>query len=302
MTGPGLALALLAACGSPEPPGPGPGLGSLGPASTSGSTGDSGDETPVSTSDGADGSSDGGTVPLPCDAGFSLSPDPPGSGSITLVGFTHAEPLTFVELDASGPGVAIEGDMEIVGSDPWTWQWPVTGLAPGVWTFSFSHGETPMTIGTCQVQVLDTGLPPDLPGDPPPPPGDCGAGQVCGDQGPGGGTCNYCPMVGECLDPPSPYGPSGPGEWSCLDSASCNEGDGICRIWCPGEPCNNEAHPDGCPQGVESCFVSAGFTSYEEACASCCESRYHAPTGEYACWDSAFNLCRYPTDCGLPLW
>jgi hypothetical protein len=49
-------------------------------------------------------------------------------------------------------------------------------------------------------------------------------------------------------------------------------------------------HPDGCPQGVESCFVDPHVTSYEEACKTCCESRHHAPTGEYACWDDAFSL------------
>ncbi len=67
-------------------------------------------------------------------------------------------------------------------------------------------------------------------------------------------------------------------------------------------PTIGEAHPDGCPQGVESCFVSASYNSYEEACKACCESRFHEPTQEYACWDEAHSLCRYPTDCGLPLW
>ncbi len=300
-------LGLGTACGI-EPPEVGPsGVASFGTSDAMGddSDGSTGVEPPAPTSmGGADGdsSSDGGTVPLPCDAGFVIDPSPPGSGSITTVGFTADEPLTYVALAADGPGVAEMGGLEIVGSEPWTWQWPVTGLAPGVWTFSFAHGEPSMTIAQCEIEVLDTGLPPDLPGDPPPPSGDCDPGQVCGDPGPGGGTCDLCPMVGDCLDPPSPYGPGGPGEWSCLDSASCNEGDGVCRIWCPGEPCNDQEHPDGCPQGVEACFVSGSFSSYEEACASCCESRFHEPTGEYACWDPAFNLCRYPTDCGLPLW
>ncbi|MFW5739119.1 MAG: hypothetical protein ACOC1F_02000 [Myxococcota bacterium] len=76
---------------------------------------------------------------------------------------------------------------------------------------------------------------------------------------------------------------------------------GLCRIWCPGEPCDTTVHPDGCPQGVEACSVDPHFTSYEpEACKACCESRHHAPTGEYACWDENF-LCRYPGDCGKPL-
>lgn len=291
----------LVGCGAPDP-GDGfpPGLGSFGTGEPAGSTDDTG--TPDGTGP-AEGSSDHGPPPpLPCDPGFGIEPDPPGSGSITTVGFTHPEPLTYVALEVTGPGVATLGPMEIAASDPWTWQWPVTDLAPGVWTLSFAHEQEPVTIASCQVEVIDTGLPPPLPDDPPPPAGDCGQGQVCGDPGPGGGTCDLCPMVGDCLEPPSPYGPGGPGSWSCLDSASCNEDDGVCRIWCPGEPCNEQAHPDGCPQGVESCFVSGSFQSYEEACRSCCESRYHAPTGEYACWDPAFNLCRYPTDCGLPLW
>ncbi len=71
-------------------------------------------------------------------------------------------------------------------------------------------------------------------------------------------------------------------------------------MWCPGEPCDTVRHPDGCPQGVESCFIDAHITNYEEACRACCESRHHAPTGEYACWDATHNMCRYPGDCGLP--
>lgn len=279
------------------------GIGSVG---TSGSTGDAPGRSTgaVSSADGGSGEagSDDGTVPSPCDPGFGFDPQALGSGSITRVSFTADEPLTFVMVTASGPGVATIGALEIMGSAPWTWTWPVTDLAPGVWTFSFAHDDPSVTIATCQREVDDTGLPPGLPDDPPPPSGDCGPGQVCGDMGPGGGSCNHCPMVGDCLEPAAPYGPSGPGAWSCLDSASCEQADGICRIWCPGEPCNAQAHPDGCPQGVEACFVSATFDSYAEACASCCESRYHEPTGEYACWDPAFNLCRYPTDCGLPLW
>ena len=37
-----------------------------------------------------------------------------------------------------------------------------------------------------------------------------------------------------------------------------------------------------------------------EACRQCCESRFHTPTGQYACWDNTYNICRYPTDCGQP--
>lgn len=271
------------------------------PAITSASAGS------TSTDGGSDGDetsdeSTAGMPPLPCDPGFSFDPEALGSGSLTYVSFTAPRPLTWVEVVAEGPGVAQWGSLQIEGGDPWTWTWPVTDLAPGQWTFSFSHGDPAQTIATCQRWVSDTGLPPPLPGEPPPPDADCGPGQVCGDVGPGGGTCDVCPMVGACLDPASPYGPGGPGPWSCLDSAGCAPEAGMCQIWCPGEPCNEEAHPDGCPQGVEACFVFATYSSYEEACRSCCESRFHEPTGEFACWDAAYSLCRYPTDCGLPLW
>ncbi len=288
-----------------------PGLISLGATEANGEdsdpTGADAGADGTAGGSGAQGTSDGGsrgdgTILWPCDLGVALDPDPPGTGTITWVDFTHQEPLTFVELTMSGPGIATRGALEVIGGDPWTWRWPVTDLSPGVWMFSFAHGESAVTIATCQFEVLDTGLPPPLPGEPPAPAGDCDPGQVCGDLGPGGGTCDRCPMVGDCLEPPAPYGPGGPGTWSCLDSASCNADSGQCRIWCPAEPCNEEAHPDGCPQGVEACFVSGSFASYEQACRSCCESRYHEPKGEYACWDPAFNLCRYPSDCGLPLW
>ncbi|HJL26406.1 MAG TPA: M1 family aminopeptidase, partial [Polyangiaceae bacterium LLY-WYZ-15_(1-7)] len=153
-------------------------------------------------------------------------------------------------------------------------------------------------VGACAFDVADTGPPPDLPGP------SC-ATRVCGESDGAGGTCTRCPMVesegGACMDPPSPVGPDGPGaSWACLDSAGCLEGSGLCRIWCPGEPCDMERHPDGCPQGVESCLVPAWVTDYEEACRMCCTSRRHDPTGEFACWDDAYNLCRYPGDCGMP--
>ena len=66
------------------------------------------------------------------------------------------------------------------------------------------------------------------------------------------------------------------------------------------EPCDNVAHPDGCPQGVETCYVDPTLTDYEEACRQCCNSRYHQPLGLYACWDETYNICRHPYDCGTP--
>ncbi len=234
--------------------------------------------------------------PLPCDDRFAFAPDPPGTGSLLKVLVSDPQPLVFVDLAAQGPGQASITFDDVVDQNPYTWAWDVTSLTEGVWTFTFSAGDPQQQLGQCQVYVHDTGEPP------PPPQGDC-SGKICGDADGNGGYCQTCPMVGECLDPPSPYGPSpDQAPWDCLDNAGCHEESGNCTIWCPGEPCNEEAHPDGCPQGVESCFVSASFTSYEEACKSCCESRFHEPTQAYACWDEAYSLCRYPTDCGLPLW
>jgi hypothetical protein len=249
-----------------------------------------GDGDPTTTTGDGDGD------PLPCDPDFTLTPNPPGTGSLLNVAFTDPAPLTYVDLTASGPGTATIQGAGITTSDPWTWNWSVTDLTPGVWTFTFGAGDPWVTMASCQAQVIDTGPPPD-----PPPMGSCD-NKPCGADDGQGGICETCPMVGDCLDPPSPYGPNGMEQWSCLDSASCNPDSGTCRIWCPGEPCNNAEHPDGCPQGVEACWVDGSITSYEEACKACCESRYHEPTAEYACWDEAFNLCRYPTDCGLPLW
>jgi hypothetical protein len=296
-------LALAAGCSTDARPADGLTFASAslddGPSSS-----DTNDEAPTSvgdgdTGDGDTGDGDGDPAPLPCDPDFALTPNPPGTGALLNVAFTDLEPLAYVDLIAAGPGSASIQWAGITTEDPWTWNWTVTGLTPGVWTFTFGAGESWLATATCQAQVLDTGIPPDPPPDPPM--GAC-AGKVCGDDDGQGGACDTCPMVGECLDPPSPYGPNGLGQWSCLDNASCNPDNGICRIWCPGEPCNNAEHPDGCPQGVETCWVDATIGSYEEACKSCCESRFHQPTMEYACWDEGFNLCRYPTDCGLPLW
>ena len=267
-----------------------------GPTSAgSSSDGAPGDGEPGDGEPGDGEPGDGDPEPLPCDPGFTFTPDPPGTGSLLNVAFTDPAPLVYIDLLVSGPGAASIQGAGISTNDPWTWDWTVTDLSPGVWTFSFGAGEDWMVLATCEVEVADTGTPQPLPT------GAC-AGKVCGESDGEGGICETCPMVGECLDPPSPYGPNGMEPWSCLDSASCNTDSGSCRIWCPGEPCNDEAHPDGCPQGVETCWVDASYASYEDACQACCESRYHQPTGEYACWDAGFNLCRYPTDCGQPLW
>lgn len=237
--------------------------------------------------------------PLPCDLGFTFLPDPAETGQLVEVSYsTTSQGYTYVGLDTVGPGTAERTDVTLVsGQSPWSWMWLVALDAGGLWTFTFTAGDPSADIASCQIQVADTGPPPDLPGP------SC-ANQVCGEPDGNGGTCTRCPMQasegGLCLDPPSPIGPSGPGQtWDCLDTASCQSW-GQCRIWCPGEPCRTDLHPDGCPQGVETCYVDPHITDYEEACRQCCESRFHNPTGQYACWDNAYNICRYPTDCGQP--
>ncbi len=279
-----------------------PGSGTTG---AEGSTGDAevDDGQTSAASDGDDpdegDGSESGPPPmmLPCDDGFGFTPDPLETGSVGAVTFTDPTPLAFVDIDMTGPGDASVTFDDLIASEPYTWRWEVTGLVAGVWEVSFAHGDPAQVVATCQVEVLDTG-----PAPPPPPPSKaCNPGGVCGDAGPDGAVCDVCPMVDTCLEPPSPYGPDGPGEWSCLDNAGCQEDSGQCRIWCPGEPCDKSLHPEGCPQGVETCFVDASITNYEEACQACCESRFHEPTGEFACWDAGLNLCRYPGDCGTPL-
>lgn len=303
-----IALVLvLTACGSEEG-GDATHAGTGGSPATGGSGGSGGSTdqdsgkpdgwTPVDGgdaggSDAADASQPPDAPPAACDDGFSFSPAQPATGAINDVAFTFDQPLAYVGISAVGPGSAQQGNLEITTSAPWTWSWPMTFDAAGMWTFTFSAGDPSQPYGMCTKNVIDTGTPPPIST------GSC-AGKVCGESDGNGGTCTACPMEGSCLDPPSPYGPGGPGSWSCLDSAGCQDW-GQCRIWCPGEPCDAAVHPDGCPQGVETCYVDPHFTSYEEACKACCESRHHAPTGEYACWDDAFSLCRYPSDCGKPL-
>ena len=213
---------------------------------------------------------------------------------ITATYASSAEAYVWVGLDVVGPGNAEIGPVDITGGDgSWAWSFDLALSAAGTWTLTFTADEGARAIASCQLAVADTGTSPGLPD-----PEVC----LCGETDDDGSTCETCAMVesagGACLDPPSPIHPSGSGTWACLDSAGC-DGD-LCRIWCPGEPCDTVAHPDGCPQGVEACWVDPSITDYEVACRSCCESRHHAPTGEYACWDDTYNMCRYPGDCGTP--
>jgi len=233
---------------------------------------------------------------LPCDGGFTFAPYPAATGSMNEVIYeTTSQAFPYVDVEITGPGDAKKGDVDLLqGQSPWRWSWEFSVDAPGEWSVVFSAGDPRIEIARCQFEVSDTGSPPETPQ------GDC-AGKVCGESDGQGGSCSRCPMVesegGACMDPPSPIGPSGADSWSCLDNAGCTEG-GSCRIWCPGEPCDMAAHPEGCPNGVEACWVPPDITDYEEACRQCCNGRYHAPTGEYACWDNQYNVCRYPGECG----
>ena len=249
---------------------------------------------------------DGGVGALPCADGFMFVPSPAETGAVNEVTYqtSAAGSYAYIGFAFSGPGAVAQGHLEIGGSRATALRFsvPTTFATAGRYHVAFSEEMGANLLAECDFTVIDTGAAPELPGGPPPT-GDC-TGRVCGESNGAGGTCDLCPMVasagGACMDPPSPVGPSGPGPWSCLDNASCT-GDGQCRIWCPAEPCNKAAHPEGCPQGVEACWVDAHITDYEDACRQCCRSRRHFDIG-YACWDDAFNVCRYPGECdGRPL-
>jgi len=237
-------------------------------------------------------------VELPCDEGFYFEPADPETGLILWIHYTHPTVgYVYVGFEVTGDGTVELGGTEVVGGgDVYHWRVPAAIHAGGLYTATFTADSGELVVASCSFLVRDTGPPPDLPDQ-----GTCES-RVCGERDDAGNLCTDCPVVGTCLDPPSPIHPGGPdaGTWSCLDSAGCLEDDGLCRMWCPGEPCDTERHPDGCPQGVEACYVDAHIADYEEACRTCCESRRHDPTGEYACWDETYSMCRYPGDCGLP--
>ncbi len=261
---------------------------SAGSSSGSDSASEGSAATGVGTSSGPSTTSGTATgePELPCDPGFSFVPKPAETGAILQASFTHAEPLTYIGMTFSGPGEALVVDNGITGSDPWTWNFKVALPEPGIWTAVFVAGEPQATVATCQIQAIDTGEAPD-PTTGEPGGNDC----LCGE----GEGCDLCPVVGTCLDPPSPIGPDGPGMiWECLDNAGCDGGS--CKIWCPFEPCDTEKHPKGCPNNTEACWVPAWMDSYEEACKHCCESEPQS-----SCWDDAYNVCRYPGECGTPL-
>lgn len=303
-----LLVGLVTACGpiaqtaptSADPPAP------SAPADVPPSNGgDDGADAPPA--DKAPGPNDTQPV-LPCDAGFRFAPASPETGSANQVRFwSDLEGYVYVGLELSGPGRAVVGTLDIEGSAEtgWTWSWPVRFETPGTWSATFTAEMGARAIGYCEFSVADTGPPPadgttPLPPSGPAPDPNC-AGKVCGESDGAGGTCSRCLMVasegGACMDPPSPITPGGQASWSCLDNAGCTK-DGACRIWCPGEKC---LHPSGkCPQGVHAVWVDPRVTDYEEACRSGCQAREHWVDGQYlgnACWDDAWNVCRYPGHC-----
>ena len=243
---------------------------------------------------------------LPCDMGFDFDPSSLRTSQVLTAHFRADVGHAYIGFDIQGPGNVIQGPTEYEsGSRPFHWYSDFTVNAGGVYTVSFTRqdGENTPTIivGSCQIRVMADGSPPPIDM---PPAANC-QDKVCGDDDGAGGKCSTCPMVGSCLDPPAPVGP-GPGQapWACLDNAGCNEEQGFCVVWCPFEECLYE-DSGGCPQNTEGCVVPSWVTSYEQACQMCCESRFHNRPGspghnQYACWDSAINLCRYPGDCGKP--
>ncbi|MBW2454534.1 MAG: hypothetical protein JRI68_08485 [Deltaproteobacteria bacterium] len=262
----------------------GPTGGTGGTTTSGGSGGASSSSSTSTTSSSASTTGTGGAggASLDCDDGFTFDPEPPGTGSYLTVSVTDASPLTYVDLTVTGPATATRWFDGVSTTDPWTWDWQVTDLAPGVWTFVFSAGEPQAPLASCQRVVLDTG--PALP-----PPGGCD-GKYCGDDDGNGGICadSPCRVVGTNLANPSPCGPSQQDSpWQTLDHASC-QGGNSCRIWCPYEKC------DGCPNGTEAVWVPTSETSYETACMNACQ-------GLGACWDTQLSLCRNPGMCGQPL-
>lgn len=270
-----LAAAALTAGGCASESGVAGGSGGGGAVGSAGSSG-------WPSTSGGSGGGTGGTASLPCDPGFVFAPDPPETASPLAVAFTHAEPLTYVELKVSGPSSPQATGGPITTSDPWTWNWTVTGLSPGLHGFEFWAGDPSARIATCEKNVTDTGRSS----------GGSGGG---GGGGSGGSGGHCCGLVGTDLANASPCGPSAAASpWKTLDNAGCHDGGGCKKIWCPFEKCDPVKHPNGCPQGTEACWVGDQFATYEDACKSCCESYG-------ACWDAALSTCRHPDDCGLPL-
>ncbi len=181
----------------------------------------------------------GGAASLPCDAGFTFVPEPPESSQPLTVSFTDTEPLTFVDVSASGPGTATVQWDGLEGGGPYTWSWKLYDLTPGTWTLTFSAGQPQVELATCQRVVIDTGPVVAPPG------ASCDA-LFCGDKDKNDQLCtdSPCRVVGSKLANPSPCGPSkNDSPWQTLDNAGCVKGE-TCKLWCPYEKCS------GCPNGT----------------------------------------------------
>lgn len=213
---------------------------------------------------------------LPCDTGFSFTPDPPVTGKVIQIDYTHpSQPYAHIGLDVSGPGGVVDAGASVVSAKaPYHWRFERTVDKGGTYTFTFTSGGDPKA--SCQKQVQFTGAPPDVdPNNNDNNKCTCGSGQ----------GCSTCPVEGSCFDSPSKYHPD-PNQsgWKCLDNAGCSGGN--CKIWCPFEPCQKQS---GCSNNTEACYVPPGITDYEAACKHCCES---APRN--AIWNAQDNYCEEP--------
>lgn len=214
-------------------------------------------------------------APLPCDDGFSFSPDPPVTSQVIRVDYTHpSKGYAYIGLSVSGPGKVQDGGSEVVqDTPPYLWRFERAVDQGGIYTFTFTSDDNPKA--SCKKRVRYDGKPPDLSDN------NNNNGCTCGS----GSGCSECPIVGSCFDSPSKYHPDpNKSGWQCLDDAGCSGGN--CKIWCPFEPCEK---PSGCSNNTEACYVPPGVTDYEEACRRCCES---APRN--ATWNAQENFCAEP--------
>ena len=116
---------------------------------------------------GSDGGTDDGTAgdtgaDLECDPDFEFSPTNPAAGAPFNASFTDPVGLTWVRMQAEGPGGAVvQGGNEVISEDapggPYHWAYDFDGLAAGVWTFTFTHRQTQdgadIIAGACQKQL-----------------------------------------------------------------------------------------------------------------------------------------------------
>lgn len=260
-------------------------------------------DAPGSGTDGGITPGDGSTpeIPtnLPCDTGFAFTPTQPQTSGLIDVSYeSSAAAYVYISFAFSGPGtIAQTVDDVLHDSPPYKWGTTFVASQGGTYTVKFLANNGATEIASCQMYILYTGAPPELPdvGDP-------------GDPGdPDDSQCALNQLAptdpNRCLSPPSVFTPSGPGEWTCLDNANYvrNSDPPTCKIWCPAEYCDMTIHPEGCPQGgLEAVFIPADSIGYEQLCADVCRSKPHWDIG-FACWDDQYSVCRHPYDCGTPI-